>query len=218
MRWWRPVVLVVLVVTAAVVTLSAGVPTVEELRIWVAAAGWAAPVAYAALYAGLSLTPTPASVLSIGAGALFGFGLGIPVVLVGAIGGAVAGFLLTRHLGRGAVEQIGSERLARLDAMLGRNGLVTMIGIRLAPIIPFAVLNMGCGLTGLRTRDYVLGTAIGMSPGIIAFAAIGAFGADPTGLPFLLSLGGLALLFVASAVVARRRRAAAPPPVRAAAG
>ena len=218
-RWWRPVLLVLVVVAAAVVAVVVGVPPLATVRGWVGAAGWAGPVLYAALYAGLSLTPAPASVLSIGGGVLFGLGIGLPVVLAGAVTGAVGGFVLARHLGRGGVERLaeragaGAARLARLDELLRRRGLLTMIGIRIAPIIPFAVLNMACGLTAVRSRDYVVGSAIGMVPGAAAFVAVGAYGADPGSLPFLLSLGGLAVVLVAGAVVARRRRPARAEPV-----
>lgn len=212
-RWWRPVLLLLLVAALAGATFTVGVPPIEEIRSWVRAAGWAGPVVYAALYAGLSLTPTPASVLSVGAGALFGLAVGLPVAMVGAILGATAGFALARWLGRSTMERVGRDRLARLDDLLRRRGLLAMIGIRLAPILPFAIINMACGLTAVRGRDYVLGSAVGMTPGAAAFVAIGAFGADPTSAPFLLSLGGLVGLIAIGVVVTRRRPASAEPAV-----
>lgn len=216
LRWWRPVLLVVLLIAAAAVALTVGVPPLEEIRGWVAGAGWAGPVLYAALYAGLSLTPAPASVLSIGGGVLFGIGVGLPVVMAGAITGAVAGFALARTLGRGGVERfqeragLGTARLAQLDALLRRRGLLAIIGIRMAPVVPFAVLNMGCGLTALSARDYVIGSAVGMTPAAAAFVAVGAYGADPGSAPFLLSVGGLAGLIVVGAVLGRRRSSPRP--------
>lgn len=218
-RWWRPLLLVALLLAAGGVALTVGVPPIEEIRGWAAGAGWAGPVLYAALYAGLSLTPSPASVLSIGGGVLFGVGVGLPVVLAGAITGAVAGFVLARRLGRSSVERFqeragfGTARLAQLDALLRRRGLLTIMGIRMAPVVPFAVLNMGCGLTALSTRDYVIGSAIGMAPAAAALVAVGAYGADPGSFPFLISVGGLVIVILAGAVVARRRRTARPAPV-----
>lgn len=206
-RWMRPALLVAVVLAAAAVAFLVGVPPIQQIRAWVSSAGWAGPVLYAALYAGLSLTPTPATVLSIGAGVLFGLGVGVPVVWAGATAGAVAGFALARYLGRATVEGLGGERLARLDALLRRRGLLAMIGIRILPVVPFAILNVACGLTAVRARDYVLGTALGIIPGATAFVAIGAYGAEPGSLPFLLSVLGLAVL-LGGAVMARRHRAA----------
>jgi uncharacterized membrane protein YdjX (TVP38/TMEM64 family) len=213
MRWSRPALLAALVLALVIVALVVGVPPLVEIRAWVAAAGWAGPVLYAALYAGLSLTPAPASVLSVGGGVLFGLAVGVPVVMAGAITGALLGFGLARRLGRESVQRLqaragaGAERLARLDALLRRRGLVAIIGIRLAPILPFAVLNMACGLTALRFRDYALGSAVGMLPVATAFVAVGAYGGDPGSLPFLVSVIGLAVVLLAGAVLAGRNRA-----------
>lgn len=214
MRWWRPTLLVTVVAVGALVALTVGVPPIEEVRAAVAAAGWAGPALYVAAYVALSITPAPASVLSIGAGVLFGFGIGVPVVLVAAVLGAAAGFAIGRGLGRDTVlrwqrrlvARGGGQRLDRLDALLGRSGLFAMIGIRFVPILPFAVMNIACGLTALRTRDYLLGSAIGMTPGALALVGIGAYGRDPGSLPFLISVGGLVVLISCGALVARRRR------------
>lgn len=219
-RWWKPALLVVVVLALVIVALLVGVPPLAEIRAWIAAAGWAGPVLYAALYAGLSLTPAPASVLSVGGGVLFGLAIGVPVVMAGAITGALLGFGLARRLGRESVQRLqaragvgaGAERLARLDALLRRRGLVAIIGIRLAPILPFAVLNMACGLSALRFRDYALGSAVGMLPVATAFVAVGAYGGDPGSLPFLVSVIGLAVVLLAGALLARRHRAARAAP------
>ncbi len=204
-RWARPAVLVVLAVAAVAVALLVGIPPIEELRAWVAAAGWAGPVLYAGVFAGLSLTPAPATLLSVGAGVLFGWAVGVPVVAAGAMTGAVIGFALSRSLGRGAVRGRGGDRMARLDAMLERRGMTAVMAIRLVPVVPFAVLNAACGLSALRTRDYVIGTAVGMLPAIAAFVGIGAFGGDPGSAPFLVAVGGVVVLLLATVVLARRR-------------
>lgn len=215
-RWWRPALLVAVLAVGVVAALTVGTPPIEEIRGAVAAAGWAGPALYVAAYVLISLTPAPASVLSIGAGVLFGFAVGVPVVLVAAILGAAGGFAVGRLLGRGTVTRwqgrlterggLGADRLARLDALLDRNGLLAVLGVRFVPVLPFAVMNIACGLTAVRTRDYLLGSAIGMAPGALALVGIGAYGGDPGSLPFLLSVGGLVLLLACGAVVARRRR------------
>ncbi|WP_300018822.1 TVP38/TMEM64 family protein [Pseudonocardia sp.] len=211
-RWWiRPAILLVVLGIGIAVAVRVGVPPVEDVRAWVGAAGWAGPVAYAALYGVLTLTPVPATVLSIAAGLLFGMAGGLGVVMTGALLGAVGAFALARVLGRRAVERVDSDRLRRLDALLRRRGVLAVIGVRLVPVLPFAALNYLSGLTAVRTRDYVVGTAVGILPGATAYVAIGAFGSEPGSLPFLLAVGGLAVLVVGGLVVARRRRAAGPP-------
>lgn len=210
-RWWlRPLLLVLLVAAGTAVVLMLGVPSVEQLRVRVDSAGWAAPAAFVALYALITLTPAPATVLSVAAGVLFGVAGGLGVVMAGALLSATGAFALARLLGRDAVAGVDSDRLRRLDTMLARRGLLAVIGVRLVPLLPFTALNYACGLAGVRTRDYLLGTAVGILPGAAAYVTVGAYGTEPGSAPFLVAVGGLVLLATGGVVVARRRRAPAP--------
>jgi uncharacterized membrane protein YdjX (TVP38/TMEM64 family) len=209
-RWWvRPLILLAVVALGVGVALTVGIPPIDSVRDLVGRAGWAGPVLYAAGYAVLTLTPAPAAVVTIAAGLLFGLPLGVAVVMTGAVAGAGIAFGLSRVLGRAAVERVDSERLRRLDDLLRRRGLLAVIGVRLVPLLPFAALNYACGLSAVPVRAYVLGTAIGILPGVTAYVTIGAYGSEPGSLPFLLAVGGVAVLAAGGAVVARRRRAAA---------
>lgn len=205
-RWLRPALLILLVVAGVVLALTLGVPPVAEIRGWVAMAGWAGPVLFALLYAALTLTPAPASLMGVAGGVLFGLPLGFVVVLVGALLGAVAGFAGSRWLGRDSVLRFAGPRLLRLDALVRRRGLLAVIGARLVPLVPFTTLNVACGLTAVGWRDYVVGTAVGILPAAAAFVTIGAYGAQPGSTPFLVAVGGLVVLAVAGLVAARRRR------------
>jgi uncharacterized membrane protein YdjX (TVP38/TMEM64 family) len=206
-RWVRPLVLGVLLAAGVVVATTVDIPTVEGLRAGLASAGWAAPVLYAALYAGLTLTPTPATLLSIGAGLLFGLPEGLAVVMTGALIGASTAFGMSRTLGRQAVARLDSQRLRRLDELLRRHGLLAVIGVRLVPLLPFGPLNYACGLTDVRVRDYLLGTPVGILPATLTFVTIGAYGLTPGSTPFLVAIGGLALLTLAGAAAGRHRMA-----------
>ncbi|TCK22583.1 TVP38/TMEM64 family protein [Pseudonocardia endophytica] len=208
--WWiRPAVLVLIVLAGTALLVATGVPSVEEIRAWTAAAGWAAPVVFALLYAAFTLVPAPATVLSIAAGVLFGLPVGLAAAMCGATLGAVVAFGLSRGLGRAAVARIPSERLAWLDGTFSRGGLTAVIGVRLVPVIPFPALNYACGLTGIGLRPYVLGTVVGIVPSATTYTTIGAYGADPGSVPFLLAVGGVAVLVLGGFVVSRRRRRAA---------
>ena len=207
-RWVRPGLLVLLVGAGIAVAATVGVPPLAEVRTWVQAAGWGGPVLYTGLFALASLTPAPATVLTIGSGALFGWTVGVPVAFAGALVGAVAGFGMSRALGRSTIEGLAGERLARLDGMLRDRGLLAVIGIRLVPFGPFAIVNATCGLTAVRTRDYLAGTAVGLVPGTVVFGAVGAFGTTPGSAPFVLAVGALIVL-VGIGVLGNRRRAGA---------
>jgi uncharacterized membrane protein YdjX (TVP38/TMEM64 family) len=204
-RWVRPALLVLLVAAGGLVAATVDLPPVTEIRAWVRTAGWAGPVLYAVGFTAVSLTPAPATVLTVGAGALFGWWVGLPVALAGALGGAYLGFAVARLLGRSAVQGLVGSRAARLEDVLRRRGLLAVIAIRLVPTGPFAMVNTACGISAVAARHYVIGTALGMLPGIGAFVAVGAFGATPWSTPFLVAVAALAALVVGGALLGRRR-------------
>ncbi|MDG4828247.1 TVP38/TMEM64 family protein [Solwaraspora sp. WMMD1047] len=208
--WPRLAVLVMFLAGAATLLATRGTPDVDALRGRVADAGVWGPVLFAAGYAVGTVLLVPGVLLTAAAGALFGVVGGSVVVLAGATVGAVASFLLGRWLGRPAVERLVGGRLDRLDGFLARRGLVAIVGLRLAPLVPFALLNYGSGVTAVRLRDYTLGSAIGMTPGIVAYTAVGGSLTDPTSPQFLIALTGLGVLTVTGLLAARqaRRRAA----------
>lgn len=174
----------------------------ERLQALVESAGWAGVAVFVVGYAVLVLAPTPASVLTILGGALFGLWWGTLLAWAGALLGALGGFLLGRRLGRPAVDRLLRGRLQQADQVLTRHGLVAVLAVRLLPLFPFTPLNYAAGLLGVRARDYVLGTAVGIVPGALAYAAVGASGADPVGIA--LGVGGLVLLALLGGTVGRR--------------
>lgn len=194
---------VVFVAVAVVVGFSIELPKIEEVRDLVDDLGAAGVIAFILAYGLITLTPAPKAVLSIAAGTLYGFVAAVPIVIAGAMIGATAAYFLGRALGRGAVEHFLGARVAAVDELLSRRGLVAVIGVRLVPVIPFTAINYASGLTALRRRDYLLGTAIGMLPGIAAYVAIGAFGFE-LDWPFWVALGALGLLTVGGGVFAWR--------------
>ncbi len=48
--------------------------------------------------------------------------------------------------------------------------------MRLVPVLPFTAINYAAGLTSVRTRDYTIGTAVGIVPGTVSIVALGTFG------------------------------------------
>lgn len=167
---------------AAALTLVLGTPDIAAVRERVDAAGPWGPVLFFALYSGLALIPCPKAVLTAAGGALFGLWAGAGLSLAGALVGATASFGIGRVLGRDAVDRLIRGRLARVDALLADHGLSAVLVVRLVPLVPFIAVNYAAGLSGVRFRHYVLGSAVGMVPGSLAYAAVGAYGASPWGL------------------------------------
>ncbi len=159
-----------------------GPPDVATMRSRVDAAGRWGPALFFALYAGLALVPWPKALLTAAGGALFGLWAGAGLSLAGALVGAIVSFGVGRLLGRDAVDRLIRGRLARVDALLADHGLSAVLVVRLVPLVPFTAINYASGLSGVRFRHYVLGSALGMVPGSLAYAAVGAYGTNPWGL------------------------------------
>ena len=120
-----------------------------------------------------SLLFIPVTIVIAGTGALFGPLLGPAYALAGSLLAAAAAFGVGRLLGRDWVRQFASRRVMALNRRLTRHGLVAMTVLRLFPIGPFTVVNLISGASEIRARDFMLGSLIGMSPGIVLMTLFG---------------------------------------------
>jgi uncharacterized membrane protein YdjX (TVP38/TMEM64 family) len=138
------------------------------------AMGWPGVFAtFLAVYA-LSLLLFPIIPLVIACGWLYGPWSAV-LSLGAAVASAATAFSVARALGRGAAAQLLLERpKARALADLAADGgAVTVALIRVSPILPFTPANAVLGLTPMRLRDLVVGTALGMAPGSALYAWAG---------------------------------------------
>jgi uncharacterized membrane protein YdjX (TVP38/TMEM64 family) len=115
-----------------------------------------------------------ATILSLGAGAVFGLWQGLLLVNVGATLGATLAFLFTRYLFRDAVLSRFGSRLGRLNRELEQEGLSYLLFLRLVPVFPFFLINLGAGVTALPLRTFFFGTLIGIIPGSFVYVNAGA--------------------------------------------
>lgn len=146
---------------------------------------------------------------------MFGPISGTITALAGATVGATGAFLLGRVLGRTAVEHLAGPRVGRIDRALARKGFATVLLLRLVPLMPFNLMSVTAGVTGIRLRDYVLATAVGIIPGTFAYAALGGTITEPTSPAFLAAVAFFVAVTAVAALAARRMRrraAGATPP------
>lgn len=115
-----------------------------------------------------------ATILSLAAGALFGAAAGTAWAVTGATIGATLAFLLTRYLFHDAVQRRFGPRLERINRELEKAGLNYLLFLRLVPLFPFFLINLGAGLTRLPLRTFVLGTFVGIIPGGFVYVNAGA--------------------------------------------
>ncbi|WP_461030894.1 TVP38/TMEM64 family protein, partial [Streptomyces sparsus] len=190
-----------------------GGQTLSAVNAWVATLGLWAPVMFALVFALAQAAFVPGSVLTASAGLLFGVALGSAAVLVGATAGAALCFWLARWLGRPAVVRFaGSGRLADLDDRIARRGFAAVLVLRLVPVLPFAMVNYGAGVTAVRFVPYLAATVLGTAPATVAYAGLGGSLSDPTSPALWLALTGLLALTAGGWWLARRTTPRRPVP------
>jgi phosphatidylserine/phosphatidylglycerophosphate/cardiolipin synthase-like enzyme/uncharacterized membrane protein YdjX (TVP38/TMEM64 family) len=141
---------------------------VEALR----GSPWGVPLVLLAFAIG-SVVSFPILVL-IGA-TVFALGpwLGFVCASLGTWLAATITFSLGRRVGRKPLRRWLGRRAQLLERRLARRGIIAVALIRKVPIMPFALVNMLIGASGVSYRDFTLGTAIGMWPEIAAIAFVG---------------------------------------------
>ena len=162
--------------------------------------GFYAPLAFIVGFAASHALGFPGNVLTMIGGATFGLVWGTVWSLLGATLGAIGAFWLARTLLHGWVEQrVGRHPLLQtLQRAIAHQPRHFVIAVRLNPLSPFSLVNFLFGLTAIPLSDYTIGTAIGIIPGTIAYAWIGASGHQALNgsdrISFYLALSFLAVL------------------------
>lgn len=134
---------------------------------------WSLPVAVLA-FAVLAFIGVPQFVLIAAAVVAFGPITGFAYSWIGTMVSALVGFYIGRAAGARVLEQFSGESLRRFMKLVGRNGFFASLIVRLVPSAPFIVVNMAAGVTPMRVRHFVAGTAIGIIPKIVLTAFAGA--------------------------------------------
>jgi uncharacterized membrane protein YdjX (TVP38/TMEM64 family) len=207
---------------AAVLVLARLLSVDASARDWVQAARGAGPagvLVHAVAYVVAALLGIPVSPLTVAAGAAYGPLPGAALGAGAATAGACCAFLVGRLVARDPEALArGDGRVARAARAIGRGGLRLVLLLRLAPVVPFSVLNFAFGATPTRLGAFALGSVLGSIPSQLGYALLGMVLAWPPGAARtraeLALLAGAALLTaVATAGVVRvlRRGAGAPP-------
>ncbi|MDR9403558.1 MAG: TVP38/TMEM64 family protein [Halothece sp. Uz-M2-17] len=141
---------------------------------WIDSLGPAAAIVFIGIYIIAAVLFFPASILTLGAGVVFGVVQGSIFVFIGATVGATLAFLVGRYFARGWVEKRieGNPKFKAIDQAVAEEGMKIVLLTRLSPIFPFNLLNYAYGLTKVTLRDYVIGT-LGILPGTIMYVYVG---------------------------------------------
>src|SRR5580698_6970049 len=114
---------------------------------------WALPVAVAA-FAALAFLGAPQVVMIAAAAVVFGPWQGSLYAWIGTFVSAQIGFELGRLFGGGLIRDLNSKGVDRFMALIGQNGFMASLIIRLVPAAPFIVVNIAAGGALVRRRDF----------------------------------------------------------------
>jgi len=155
----------------------------KQVLDWVGQLGPWAPVWFIAIYVVAAVLFIPGSVLTLGAGAVFGVVWGSIYVSVASTLGATASFLIARYFARAAIARKieGNERFAAIDRAVASEGWKIVGLTRLSPVFPFTLLNYAFGITQVKLGHYILASWIGMMPGTLMFVYLGSLAKATSG-------------------------------------
>lgn len=142
---------------------------------WVGQLGPWGPVIFIGIYIVSAVLLIPGSVLTLGAGAVFGLLKGIAIVSLASTSAATVAFLIGRYLARDVVARKieGNEKFAAIDRAVAAEGWKIVLLTRLSPVFPFTLLNYAFGLTRVKLGHYILASWIGMLPGTAMYVYLG---------------------------------------------
>jgi len=114
-----------------------------------------------------------AAILTLAAGALFGFGWGLLIVSFASSIGATLAFVISRTLFRDWVQRRFSLSFSKINAGIEKDGLFYLFTLRLVPLFPFFVINLVMGLTAIKVWSFYWVSQLGMFAATVVFVNAG---------------------------------------------
>jgi uncharacterized membrane protein YdjX (TVP38/TMEM64 family) len=146
-----------------------------EITAWVAAHRVVSELGFVVGYAVVVAFSLPVAVLITPLGGyLFGTWLGALLSVIAATVGSIAVFLAARTAFHDLLHARAGAGLARLEEGFRRDSFSYLLFLRLVPIFPFWLVNIVPGLLGMRLDRFTLATLIGIVPGAVVYASVGA--------------------------------------------
>jgi uncharacterized membrane protein YdjX (TVP38/TMEM64 family) len=154
-----------------------------DFAAWVQSLGPWGPLAFVLGYTVVTVAIMPAFLLTLAAGAIWGFWAGLLLAFAGAVSGATCAFLGARSVLRTVVQRYVSRhpRLVAIDRAVEHEGARLVLLLRLSPAVPFVLLNYVLGVSRITLRDHFIGL-FGMVPTAAMYVYAGKVAGDLTAL------------------------------------
>lgn len=131
------------------------------------------PAVALGLFMLLGLIAFPVNVLIVATAAAFGLWPGLLYAAVGALVSAFVTYLVGRRVGPSVLRKIIGPRINRISRSIAKNGIMAVTMVRLMPVAPFTLVNLVAGAIRIPMVDYMVGTALGLAPGLLLMTALG---------------------------------------------
>jgi uncharacterized membrane protein YdjX (TVP38/TMEM64 family) len=214
--WLRVASLATAVAVVFTLVASSGSLSSDRVRDAVDPLGPGAVPVFILVSALLTCALFPGPLLAGASGLLFGTALGTPVSITAATLGAVLAFGIARFVAHDAAETLTGKRLAPLQEWIERRGFWAVLYARIAPGVPYSLVNYAAGLTRVSLPAFAAATATGAAPRALAYTALGGSLDDLTSPEAVLAVCALAVMALAGLLALRRERARDRPATRAA--
>jgi phosphatidylserine/phosphatidylglycerophosphate/cardiolipin synthase-like enzyme/uncharacterized membrane protein YdjX (TVP38/TMEM64 family) len=112
----------------------------------------------------------PVTLLVIASAVVFGPLIGFACSIAGVLLSAVVTYAVGSFLGDGILQRFAGSRMDRINRIISRRGVIYILAVRVVPIAPFTVINLLAGASAIRFRDYMIGTVLGMGPGVLVIS------------------------------------------------
>jgi uncharacterized membrane protein YdjX (TVP38/TMEM64 family) len=149
----------------------------------------------------LSIGAPIGAIMSVVAGYFFGLYIGLFAVMLSAMVSAGVTFFVGKKLLNRYLRRKYHKNLKRIEQELEQNGLYYVLATRFSSVLPFFLLNLLFGASGISGKKYFLGTFVGLIPGTIIYLNIGSSLKEIEAFGGIFSLE-LLMLFLALAVLA----------------
>jgi phospholipase D1/2 len=155
-----------------------------------------------------SIVSLPITILILATALVFGPTEGIIYSFIGSMIGAGVTYAMGYFLGSDFIRKLTGARWKMLERKINQTGILAVAALRAIPIAPFTVVNIISGAFQVPVRDYLLGSLLGLAPGIILtnlFAHQLQSAIRNPGLGSFVLLAGLVIVSIWGTIWLRRR-------------
>lgn len=175
---------------------------------FIASFGVLAPIVYVLMWIILPVFFFPVPILAVAGGVVFGFVEGSLLTFVGACANCYVMFVMSRRFGREYVKNLLKKKLSekqhnRIFGVSDEKLMISLVVLRLIPLVPYNMINYGFGLTNISTSKYMLASVLGIIPGTIVFLNFGATATNVWSVEFLVASALVILLTVGSIKISK---------------